>query len=92
MVASRYLTIEGGCETIASLEGPNPPNQEKGQTMTDDTNPRFVFSTTATELLSKAANGEIDFNQLARQELANRGLNTDGKWVGFEKAKEIRSE
>ncbi len=39
-----------------------------------------------TDVLSAIAKGELDLNQLARQELANRGLDIDGHWVGFDKA------
>lgn len=35
------------------------------------------------ELLKAAAQGKVDLNELARQELASRGLDHDGKWVGF---------
>lgn len=52
----------------------------------DELNPDFLFSLTFTELLSKVAKGEINAQQLAKQELANRGLDTDGKWIGFKKA------
>lgn len=37
-------------------------------------------------VLAAAARGEIDLNKMARNELANRGLNLDGKWVGFKMA------
>jgi len=37
------------------------------------------------ELIKAAAQGNIDLNDLARKELANRGLDYDGKWVVFEK-------
>jgi hypothetical protein len=40
-------------------------------------------------LLSAIARGEVNAVQLARQELANRGLNGIGKWVGFEKAQRL---
>lgn len=40
-----------------------------------------------TSLLAAAARGEIDFNALAREELASRGLDLQGKWVGFEAAR-----
>ncbi len=53
----------------------------------DELNPAFLFSTTWTDLLTKIASGEIDANELAKKELANRGLNNQGKWVGFEAAK-----
>ena len=41
-----------------------------------------------TEVLAAVARGEIDLNRLAREVLANRGINAHGVWVGFEKARE----
>lgn len=35
------------------------------------------------ELIKAAANGLVDLNQLAREHMANSGLDLDGKWVGF---------
>jgi hypothetical protein len=55
----------------------------------DDINPRFIFSTTATALLVEALKGDFDIKQLIRRELANRGLNAEGNWVGFDKAAQI---
>ena len=55
----------------------------------DDINPRFIFSTTSTALLVEALRGDFDLKQLIRRELANRGLNTEGNWVGFDKAAQI---
>lgn len=55
----------------------------------DDCNPKFMFQTTDTELLVHAVNKKIDLLHLVKQELANRGLNKNGLWVGFEKAKKI---
>lgn len=40
----------------------------------DEINPQFLFSTTSTELLLQIANGEIDANELALQELRNRRI------------------
>jgi hypothetical protein len=40
-------------------------------------------------LLSEAAKGNIDLNELAKRELANRGMDKDGKWVGFDEAKKL---
>jgi len=40
----------------------------------------------ATEILAAAARGELDLNAVARHELANRGLDWNGQWIGFEKA------
>jgi len=55
----------------------------------DDINPRFIFSTTSTALLVEALRGDFDLKQLVRRELANRGLNAEGNWVGFDKAAQI---
>lgn len=39
-----------------------------------------------TEILVAAAKGTIDLQQMAREELASRGLDLDGRWVGFPQA------
>ena len=44
-----------------------------------------------TEVLAAAARGEIDLNRLAREELASRGLDDHGVWVGFPRAKQIHN-
>jgi len=55
----------------------------------DATNPAFLYSTTATVLLLAIAGGLIDPVALARRDLANRGLDADGTWVGFDRAAQI---
>ena len=55
----------------------------------DDLNPKFIFSTTATALLVEALKGDFYLKHLVRQELANRGVDDSGNWVGFEKARAI---
>ena len=47
------------------------------------------IQTAVTKVLSAAARGELDLNRLAREELASRGLNMTGQWVGFERAAKI---
>ena len=42
-----------------------------------------------TKVLAAAARGELDLNLLAREELASRGLDTKGDWVGFDRARQI---
>ena len=54
-------------------------------TTPDSENPLFLFQGTATKLLVMALNGEFDFATLARRELADRGLNLKGEWIGFQK-------
>lgn len=39
-----------------------------------------------TELLKAMASGEVDVQAIAAQLMASRGLDREGKWVGFEKA------
>lgn len=46
----------------------------------------FIQVATA-RVLSAVARGELDLNLLAREELASRGMNRDGVWVGFERAR-----
>jgi hypothetical protein len=42
-----------------------------------------------TSVLAAAARGEIDLNELARQELALRGLDSEGNWVGLNNARRL---
>lgn len=39
--------------------------------------------------LAAAARGELDLNALARIELAARGQDERGEWIGFDKARQI---
>ena len=55
----------------------------------DATNPQFVFQQTNTALLLAVVNGLLDPVALARQQLAARGLDADGEWVGFDRARQI---
>ncbi len=47
------------------------------------------IQTALTKVLCAAASGEIDLNRLAREELASRGLDLEGNWVGFERARQV---
>jgi hypothetical protein len=42
-----------------------------------------------TSVLLAAANGTLDLNQLARDELIRRGLDPEGEWVGPSRAREL---
>ena len=44
------------------------------------------IQTALTRVLAAVSRGELDLNRLAREELASRGLDQDGMWVGFERA------
>ncbi|MBI4238572.1 MAG: hypothetical protein HY696_09190 [Deltaproteobacteria bacterium] len=41
-----------------------------------------------TATLCKVARGEVDLNQIAINHLAARGMDENGRWIGFDKAKE----
>jgi hypothetical protein len=43
-------------------------------------------------ILAVVARGELDLNAVARRELANRGLDHRGTWVGFAKAAHIAAQ
>jgi hypothetical protein len=58
-------------------------------TIKDDENPAFMLSGVQTSLLAMIAKGEISAQFLACQELANRGLDLDGKWIGFAAAEKL---
>ena len=55
--------------------------------ISDDNNSLFAFSTMPTELLSAFAKGTFDVDFFLRNELAQRGLNINGQWIGFDNAK-----
>ena len=55
----------------------------------DDENPRYIFSLTNTKVLTEALQGDFDLVYLVRRELTNRGLDSKGKWVGFDEARKI---
>ncbi|HOJ19591.1 MAG TPA: hypothetical protein PLT92_13600 [Ignavibacteriaceae bacterium] len=59
------------------------------ENLPDDLNPRYLFSTIHKDLLIQVLNNKIDLQYLVKKELANRGLNAEGLWIGFEKAKQI---
>lgn len=49
----------------------------------DDLNPRYLFQGIATDLLVAVVKKQIDPVEIANKELQNRGLDENGKWVGF---------
>ncbi|HCY75957.1 MAG TPA: hypothetical protein DHV28_08540 [Ignavibacteriales bacterium] len=57
----------------------------KPKSDSDELNPSYLFQGIATDLLVAILKGQIDPVELAKKELKNRGLDEDGKWVGFRK-------
>lgn len=49
------------------------------------------IQTAASKVLAAVARGELDLNRIAREEMASRGLDQQGKWVGFDKARAIHN-
>lgn len=66
-------------------EGEAAARRDAHEPKPDDLNPIYLFSGTHIELLLRCANKEFDLLKMARAEIANRGLNLKGEWVGWEK-------
>lgn len=49
----------------------------------DELNPRYLFNLTSTKLLCELLKQGFDLEYLVREQLANRGVDEEGKWVGF---------
>jgi hypothetical protein len=60
------------------------PGNDLNTHLPDDKNPQFLFSTTHTSLLIEIVKGSINAEKLALKELEKRGLNKNGRWVGFD--------
>ena len=58
-------------------------NKAESGTVADELNPAFILSSVSSELLSQVIKGKIDLQELAKREMENRGLDVNGKWVGF---------
>ena len=54
--------------------------------LSDEKNPEFLFQTTDKDLLVQIVSHVVDPFFWSRKELANRGLNRSGQWVGFKEA------
>ena len=44
-----------------------------------------MISSFDSDILVEAVNGRLDLNLVALRELKNRGLDKNGRWVGFDK-------
>lgn len=90
-IQSKFGNNKGHFKLISNdgIKASKKFNPTKYGDRTDDLNPVYLFSTTATKLITEALKKEFDIIYLLKYELANRGLDLNGKWVGFDKAKEI---
>ena len=66
-----------------------PMSYSKGRFTLDEI--EFIQVATVRVLVA-VSKGELDLNNLARDELASRGLDQNGIWVGFERARHQRLE
>lgn len=57
----------------------------------DDKNINYVFSNTDTDILVQILSEKTDILYYVKKELALRGKDRDGIYVGFEKAKKIHN-
>lgn len=67
-------------------------NRDKWDNLHDEDNPRFAMQGMDSKALGKVAKGEISIKNAVHRELDNRGLDSDGKWVGFDKSGDHHSE
>jgi hypothetical protein len=59
-------------------------------TIPDSQNPLFLLQGTHTDLLVRILMRDFSVTDLARHELECRGLNEQGKWVGFDQKPKIQ--
>jgi len=52
----------------------------------------MYLQTFPSHILLAALRGEIDLNELAKQQLVSRGLDSAGKWVGFAESARLMAE
>ena len=83
------LSVSGEEQLRKEASKANHRNSKKFAKRSDDLNPKYIFSLTGTQLLVEALKNEFSIEYYIRKELANRGLDRNGEWVGFPIAKEI---
>lgn len=62
------------------------------QELPDDLNPQYMFDLTSTALLIDIVKGRLDPYLMAKEQLANRGCDDKGQWIGFSKAEKYWRE
>lgn len=61
-------------------------NRGKWSDLPDEENPKYALGRISSKSLGQAAKGKVDLRQKAKEELAARGVDEHGKWLGFDKA------
>lgn len=62
---------------------------ESDEPVRDCDNPDFAFQMFSKRLLVEFADPKVDVRYYIRKELASRGLDLNGNWIGFEAAKKL---
>lgn len=76
-------------QKILKDRGLSPAEEGEATARRDALIPVYTVQVFSTPLLCKLAKGEIDMERLARGELANRGLDIDGNWVGYDTIEQL---
>ena len=63
-------------------------NEKDWGKLPDDDNPTYAMRGLESTHLGHIATGKVDAKRIAHDELASRGQDSNGKWIGFDKAKE----
>lgn len=61
----------------------------KDGSLPEEENPLMLFEQTSTPLLVKALHKEFDIMGLIKLQLRHRGLDDNGRWIGFAKARQL---
>lgn len=69
--------------TASKMNTTNNLNTYTPKNDSDELNPIYLYHLTATDLLVAILKKQIDPVELANKELKNRGLDENGKWIGF---------
>jgi len=85
------MSIKKSNKLSPAEEGERSARQNAYEPKSDELNPKFLFQGTHTGLLIRCAGGDFDLVQMAKDELANRGLDLNGQWVGFKTEKKARN-
>lgn len=78
----------GTVSNIAEKDAPPQAdsNRHKWDSLPDEEHPRTAMSGMSSKTIGNIARGKTDIQSRAKEELAARGVNEKGKWLGFEAA------
>lgn len=84
--------LTAAASSAGDSPAPAPANADTNQKdwgkLPDDDNPTYAMRGLESTHLGHIASGKVDAKRIAHDELASRGQDSNGKWIGFDKAKE----